>query len=111
MPEFRKLAPVQLAKPTTNSDAPQAVCPNWLSGEALDVWAILAPVLNPTAAETFEFACYCEAVAEFMQATKDIKHTGLTTTDADGTPIANPVIVLRDKADSRVHRWAGRFNK
>ncbi|MBF6333334.1 P27 family phage terminase small subunit [Nocardia transvalensis] len=84
--------------------------PTWLTEQARTIWEQLAPHIDLCPASLLEFACYCEALAEFQEATAILGETGLLVIDAaSGAPVPNPISAVRDRADRKVAAWAARF--
>ncbi|WP_067839722.1 P27 family phage terminase small subunit [Nocardia lijiangensis] len=102
---------IPLRRPTPVSvSAWKADPPEWLTAEARTMWERLAPHTELTPANLFEFAAYCEALAEFQEATVILAETGLLVIDAaSGAPIPNPISAVRDRADRKIASWATRF--
>lgn len=84
--------------------------PGWMSEVGQSVWRRLAQEVKPTTAEVDEFACFCEAVAEFREATEHLTIAGLILTNDEGE-YANPAVGIRDTADGKIARWAKRFRR
>ncbi|WP_063045978.1 P27 family phage terminase small subunit [Nocardia pseudovaccinii] len=84
--------------------------PPWLTEQARSLWEQLAPHTELNPANVVEFACYCEALAEFQEATVILGETGLLVIDAaSGAPVPNPISAVRDRADRKIAAWAARF--
>ena len=89
-------------------DTPPA--PEFLSDLAVGAWDRLAPLYMLRPHDLPEFAAYCEAVAEFEEATDLIKDGGLIAIDpASGLPIPSPFTTVRNSADRKIASWANRF--
>ncbi|MET7773746.1 P27 family phage terminase small subunit [Nocardia sp. NPDC005366] len=96
--------------PPVSLSAWKAEPPEWLTSDARLMWERLAPHTELTPANLFEFAAYCEALAEFQEATVILAETGLLVIDAaSGAPVPNPISAVRDRADRKIAAWAARF--
>ncbi|KZM68144.1 P27 family phage terminase small subunit [Nocardia terpenica] len=83
--------------------------PEWLTELGRQVWQQLASRIELTPTALGEFACYCEALAEFQESTQLLSETGLLIVDANGAPVLNPISAVRDRADRKIAAWAARF--
>ena len=86
--------------------------PEWLSTEARAEWDRVLPglarldLLKPE--DRAGLASYCEAVAEFRQASEVIAREGLTIEARQGE-IPHPAVGIRRAAGREVRAWAGHF--
>ena len=90
-----------------------AVAPAWLRDEALIEWQRLAPELERigilTMADEAEFAIYCQALAEFVEAEARLQKDGKTQTTKDGFERKSPWCSIRDESWKRLHQAASGF--
>ena len=91
-----------------NHDEPKpelgAECPDWLSNVARSEWQRLAPVLERcgilTAADQNALAAYCDSVANYVRATRQIECLeSLTEKGPHGTKMAPIISAQRNYAD------------
>ena len=93
-------------------DAPASVgLPPWLSSDAREVWAALAPrtaagTLTPATAWTFGFLC--TEYASYIEAEQLVQEAGLLIADGQNL-VPNPALLLRRQADGIAGRWAAQF--
>lgn len=91
--------------------------PAWLSKAGKAEWRRCAPILMTDRrtldlADLAAFACYCAAVDQVEQATREITATGYTykskATGKEGGDLikANPAVAIRDKAMSQIRLLA-----
>lgn len=88
-----------------NSNEPQpetgATCPTWLSDVATAEWERLAPVLLNcgilTKADQNTLAAYCEAFANYVRASEEIRDSSLTLEGKRIAPIINAQKVFADQ--------------
>ena len=93
--------PLNLAEPQPE---PGALCPDWLSNRAQQEWKRLAPILERcgilTAADQNTLAAYCDALANYVRATRIIEGLeSLTETGPHGTKMAPIINAQRNYAD------------
>jgi P27 family predicted phage terminase small subunit len=73
-------------------------CPFPLRGEALGEWSRFAPILASSGRLTDvtapAFALYCDAVAQWLAASKDVAENGLISIGDSGAVRANPSIAI-----------------
>tara|TARA_R110000824_G_scaffold198031_3_gene381964 strand:- start:1259 stop:1702 length:444 start_codon:yes stop_codon:yes gene_type:complete len=90
-----------------------AVAPDWLIDEALTEWERLAPELERlgilTIADEAEFAIYCQAYAELVEAEAKLQENGKTQTTKDGFERKSAWCSIRDEAWKRLHQAASGF--
>ena len=90
-----------------------AIAPAWLRDEALIEWQRLAPELERigilTMADEAEFAIYCQALAEFVEAEARLQKDGKTQTTKDGFERKSPWCSIRDESWKRLHQAASGF--
>lgn len=84
--------------------------PTWLSKAGKTEWRRCAPILvrdrrTLDLADLAAFACYCAAVDQVEQATREITATGYTY-EAGALIKANPAVAIRDKAMSQIRLLA-----
>lgn len=97
-------------KPPEAAALETAECPEWLSEFGKETWLRLAPQYQLGPTDVDEFAAFCEAVAEFREATEVISEAGLLVIDPQtAMPVPNPITGVRDRADKKLAYWAGRF--
>lgn len=92
-------------------DVPTADAPDWLTKRGIAAWERLAPLVKPSPAELDEFACYCESIAEYQESTDWVRDLGMVIADMEGNSMANPAASIRDRADTKISRWASRFRR
>ena len=85
--------------------------PPWLSAEAREVWAALAPrtaagTLTPATAWTF--ALLCVEFSTYVEAEQLVQEAGLLIADGQNL-VPNPALQLRRQADGIAGRWAAQF--
>ena len=90
-----------------------ALMPDWLSPVAQEEWARLSPELIRigllTSADETEFAIYCQAYAELIEAEFELVATGKTQVTKDGFCRKSPWLSVRDEAWKRLHQAAQQF--
>ena len=90
-----------------------AQMPDWLDPLASDEWDRLAPDLVRigllTKADEVEFAIYCQAYAEIVEAEAALLAGGKTQTTKDGFERKSPWLSVRDEAWKRLHQAAQQF--
>lgn len=85
--------------------------PDWLTEKGREAWDLLFPLHTVTTRDLPEFIAFCEAVGEFHESTEMISDVGLVVIDpVSGMPTPNPLTSIRDRADAKIARWAGRFH-
>ncbi|XAO35435.1 terminase small subunit [Gordonia phage Morgana] len=83
---------------------------DWLSEIATEHWRREAALRELRPSDLPEFAAYCETLAEFQESSDMIKDVGLVVPDPEtGLPTANPLTMIRDRADRKIAFWANRF--
>lgn len=114
-------------KDRINTDEPvpsalEADPPEWLVGEALEVWHRLADDLTArgvlTAWDTEAFGCWCDAVVRRRRAAAALASEGEVIEtpvfnkngDQTGTrPAKNPWTLVLNEADAQLQRYGARF--
>ena len=100
-----------------NLDEPQpergAECPDWLCNRGQKEWQRLAPVLENcgilTAADQNTLAAYCEAFANYVQATQEVQRLdSLVEQGSHGTKVAAIVNAQRIYADQML-KWGSKL--
>ncbi len=87
--------------------------PIFLSDYARAEWARLVPellqirVLSRIDRDTL--AAYCDALAEWKEATEEIEKHGLFTTSSQGSEMAHPAVAIRRNAREHVRKFAALF--
>jgi P27 family predicted phage terminase small subunit len=94
-------------EPNVEPDIPEA--PAWLTTEARTVWDYYAPrllacrVLTPLDRDTL--ALYCDAIAEYAEAQRNIAATGRVVRGATGAPMENPWCRIARNAAERARKF------
>lgn len=88
-------------------------CPKWLSKEAKDKWRKLVPELDRlrllTKVDGDALATYCQAWAEFRQATEVLEQEGRYTTNAAGTRVSHPAVIQQRTAWKFIKEFSALF--
>lgn len=96
-PGFRRLAPER---------------PDWMAPEAVEVWDKVVPELMRLQLlkenDGPALVAYCEAWAQFVEATRVIQREGLTIEAKQGT-LAHPAVAIQRNAGREMRAWAAHF--
>lgn len=87
--------------------------PEWMSERGIAAWSRLQERgVWVREIDRDEFIMYCEAIAEYEEATELLRDTGLVIIDPlSGSPVPNPIISMRDSAERKVNRWSRMFKE
>jgi P27 family predicted phage terminase small subunit len=103
--------PLNLRAPPPNAAPPR--CPVWLDAEAKRKWKRLAPELARlgllTLVDGDALAAYCQAWAEFRQATEALKQEGRLVTKPSGRRSPHPAVAPQRSARRARKDFAGLF--
>lgn len=91
--------------------APPPEPPDWLAGDAREVWDRLSPLTAPgrlTAATSEAFAMLCVSLATYAEADELLRENSLLLFDGQ-TPYPHPALAIRDRQDATAARWLKTF--
>lgn len=88
-------------------------CPSWLQDYAKTVWRRLVDILDGygvlTTADREMMAAYCEAVADYRNATETMAKTGLLVQGQKGNAVTNPLWRIKRDAARQIAEGSARF--
>lgn len=91
----------------------EAICPEWLSADAKDEWARVAPELTRmgllTMVDTAALAAYCVAYGRWKEAELQIVREGHTFVTAAGYVAQHPAVGIANKAMEQIHKFCKEF--
>jgi P27 family predicted phage terminase small subunit len=98
---------------TIQPDATPPECPDWLDPVAKDHWASLAPRLVKlgllTSIDGDSFAAYCQAYAEFREATETLRDEGRDQHTKTGYLSPHPAVARQRSAWAAMKTFAALF--
>lgn len=88
-------------------------CPSWLQPYAKTVWRRLVDILDDlgvlTTADRETMAVFCEAVADYRDATEKLAKTGLLVQGQKGNAVTNPLWRIKRDAGKAIAEMSARF--
>ena len=89
------------------------VAPDYLSDEAKTEWDFLMPQLKEfgllAKTDLSLFAAYCNEMGEYIRTVKELKRTGNTLVTSNGNEIQHPLVGIKNKCFSNLHKMATEF--
>lgn len=99
------------AEPMPSPEPPR--CPAWLADEAKKKWKALAPELGRlrllTSVDGDALACYCQAWAQYREATEALAKEGMVTKSPSGYLAPHPAHAQQQQALAAMHRLSQSF--
>ncbi len=94
---------------------PGAAPPDWLTGDALGYWKPLSDQLDKagllSTVDAEALGLYCESVAEYAEASKQVKKFGRVIKSPSGYPMQSPWVSIRNKAHEQMLKLQQEFGK